>query len=510
MNLLQNLQTELRQTQTDWSRYRFDYERRQAQRANLEATKKNLEKLTANDVPLKDALEYDFSLRKDVDQLDKMEKYVDRLIAAGATEKEFAVRQAKEDLEIMKKTTDGRVLKAKSELVEKVRKKQEGDIDTQIATLQTEIVPLEKFVAESRERTETLSKNLAEIDISSKRYGLLDTEIQQEQKNADGLFAHYKQAQMEEDAEPRITPIGEAELQNRDAKKRILLLIAAPIAAFFALMMIVAWFEFAARRIQEPDEVVASLAMRVVGAVPELPDPKRMRLGADPQAEELLRHNLIESIDAIRTMLLRNAVADGMRVVMVTSAVSGEGKTTLATNLAMSLARAGRKTLLIDCDLRGPAAHQLFELPLQPGFSEVMLNEVDLPDAVRPTATDPNLFLLPAGLWDRNVVQELAKSGITSIFEKLRDEFDFIIVDSHPVLAATDSLLIAQYADAVIVSLMRDVSQMHNVHAACQQLTALGIRVFGAVVSGMPAKTFGKAYQPAPKEKETASAPLAA
>ena len=121
-----------------------------------------------------------------------------------------------------------------------------------------------------------------------------------------------------------------------------------------------------------------------------------------------------------------------------------------------------------------------------------MLNEVELPDAVRPTTADRELFLLPAGLWDRNVLQELARSGMTSIFEKLREEFDFIIVDSHPVLAATDSLLIGQHVDAVLVSLMRDVSQMHNVHAACQQLATLGIRVFGAVVSGMPVNTYGK------------------
>jgi Mrp family chromosome partitioning ATPase len=110
---------------------------------------------------------------------------------------------------------------------------------------------------------------------------------------------------------------------------------------------------------------------------------------------------------------------------------------------------------------------------------------------------DAKLHVLPAGLWDRNVVQELAKDGVASIFEKLRDEFEFIIVDSHPVLAANDSLLIAQHADAVIVSLLRDVSQMHNVHAASQQLTNLGVRVFGAVVSGMPMKSYAKAPAPA-------------
>jgi polysaccharide biosynthesis transport protein len=77
----------------------------------------------------------------------------------------------------------------------------------------------------------------------------------------------------------------------------------------------------------------------------------------------------------------------------------------------------------------------------------------------------------------------------------LRQEFDFIIVDSHPVLPATDSLLIGQHVDAVIVSVMRDVSQMHHVHTACQQLSTLGIRVFGAVVNGVPVKVYGKGYQ---------------
>ena len=499
MNLLQNIQSELRQAQTDWSHFRFDLERRQAQQGNLQATKKNLAKLVAKDVPLKETLEYDISLRKDIHQVEQIEKLLERYETNGTPATDFHYRQAKADHTAIKKRADERVLLAKTEMVERLRKKQEVDVDGTMATLQSEIGPLEKFVAETRERAETLTKELERINISSKKYDLLDSEIQQEQKNADRLFEVFKEAQMQENVEPRVTPIGEAELQNRDAKKRIIMLILAPFAAFFALVFAVAWWEFAARRIHEPDEVVAGLAMRVVGAVPELPDPRRLR-NPDPQAEELLRHNLIESIDAIRTMLLRNAAAENLRVVMVTSAVDGEGKTSLASNLAMSLARAGRKTLLIDCDLRRPAAHQLFEQPLQPGFSEVMLNEVDLPDAVRPTPTDPNLFLLTAGLWDRNVVQELAKTGITSIFEKLRDEFDFILVDSHPVLAATDSLLIAQHVDAVIVSLMRDVSQMHNVHTACQQLTNLGVRVFGAVVSGMPVKSFGKAYQPAQKE----------
>ncbi|MBI1832743.1 MAG: polysaccharide biosynthesis tyrosine autokinase [Planctomycetes bacterium] len=498
MNLLQNTQSELRQAQTDWSRYRFDLERKSAQYAQMQMAKKNLEKLGPKDVPVKDVLDLDLNLRRDFDQTERLEKYVERMVNAGYQPTEYALRQAKAELDIVKKRLDDRVAQVKAELLQKLKQKQESDIESAMANMRTEIVPLEKFVAETRDRAETLSKDLDRINLSSKRYDLLDSEIQQEGKNVDRLFDVFKQAQMEEEAEPRVAPIGEAELQNRDVKKRIIMLILTPIAVFFLVLLAVAWWEFAARRIHEPDEVVAGLALRVVGAVPEIPDPSQTRVFTDPQEAEMLRHSVIESIDAIRTMLLHNAETENLRVVMVTSAEQGEGKTTLAANLAMSLARAGRKTLLIDCDLRCPSVHQLFEQPLQPGFSEVMLHEVDLPDAVRATTIDPNLFVLPAGLWDRNVVQELAKTGITSIFEKLRDEFDFIIVDSHPVLGTTDSLVIGQYVDAVLLSLMRDVSQMHNVHAASQQMTTLGIRVFGAVVNGMPMRTFGNPPAPAP------------
>jgi capsular exopolysaccharide synthesis family protein len=168
---------------------------------------------------------------------------------------------------------------------------------------------------------------------------------------------------------------------------------------------------------------------------------------------------------------------------LVTSASAGEGKTTLAGHLAGSLARSGRRTLLVDGDLRRPAVHELFEVPMQPGFSEVLLAEVEVADAVQETMVE-NLFVIPAGQWDREVMQALARDGLEGVFEKLQEEFDFIILDSHPVLLATDSLLLGRQADAVILSVMREVSQMPRVYAAAQQLTSLGIRVLGAVVNG--------------------------
>lgn len=476
------------------AQFKFELEKKNAHASYLKELKKTGDEGPPPAVAMKDLHDNDPYLKQMVDDVRKYEDRLRTLRASGHPENEFFVRVTRSRVASLRRMVDTRVAELRSQLAEKYKSRRAEEVDHALRNLGVEIEPLSGRVKQQEAKVETLTKDAAAVNYSTAKQNLLEGEIVQESKNLDKLFEEYKRAQMEVDAEPRITPIGEAELQTRDTKKRLFMLIFAPIAALVCTALAVSYWEFMARRIHGPDEVAAGLSIRVVGAVPELPDPRR-RATADPQAEEIYRHNLVESIDAIRTMLLRNANQENLRVIMVTSALGGEGKTTLASNLAMSLARAGRKTLLMDCDLRRAAAHQLFEQTLQPGFSEAVLHEVELPDAVRPTTVDPNLYLLPAGHWDREVIQELAKSGTTAVFEKLRQEFDFIVVDSHPVLPATDSLLIGQHVDAVIVSLMRDVSQMHHAHAACQQLATLGIRVFGAVVNGVPVKVYEKDYQ---------------
>jgi capsular exopolysaccharide synthesis family protein len=283
-------------------------------------------------------------------------------------------------------------------------------------------------------------------------------------------------------AAQRIQVFQEPELQKREIKKQLLVTAAAPLAVLFSVCMALAWMEHRKRRVRTASEVARGLGIPVVAAVPDVPDLGRHLVGPDGETG-LEGHPVLESIDALRTVLLRGPASEAPRVVMVTSATSGEGKTTLAAHLAGSLARAGRRTLLIDGDLRNPAAHQLFELPQQPGFSEALLNEVELTEAVKPTPLE-GLSFLAAGQWDREVIQALARGGLEGLFDKLRQEFDFLVIDSHPVLAATDSLLLGQQVDAVILSVLREVSQMPRVWTAAQRLAGLGIRVLGAVVNG--------------------------
>ncbi len=310
---------------------------------------------------------------------------------------------------------------------------------------------------------------------------LRDT-IKQEKEFVDTLTLQLRKDQLDLESGTRVTPAQDAELQKKDMKKQILGIIAAPIVALLGVCMCVAWLDVRQRRIRSAGEVSRGLGIRVVGAVPAVPNLEQHLVGPTGQPD-LEGHPALESIDALRTQLLRDADDVHTRVVMVTSATQGEGKTTVASHLASSLARAGRKTLLLDGDLRRPSAHQLFELSMHPGFSEVLLNEVELTDAVQQTTLE-GLSFMGAGQWDREVLHALARDGVEGIFEKLQEEFDFIVIDSHPVLAATDSLLIGQRVDAVILSVLREVSQMPRVYAASQRLTTLGIRVLGAVVNG--------------------------
>jgi capsular exopolysaccharide synthesis family protein len=493
------------QTEAVQNRYRLDRARDELRHHELEMQKKSvkltlllkqkgeIKQLPPPEIAAKDLQAFEPELADRAAKVKKLENTLD--VLKNHPEDDPFRRRFTQELAVAKQELETEATKVRTDLEQKWRKKQEDFIDAAILELRVDMQPLEPVIAGFHKDIELLSQNAAEIDLWNAKQSIIEGEIANQEKLVTDLEKAAQIARVDSEADLPIRWTADAEWQPRDAKKRLLMLLFAPLMALCGVVLAVAWWEFSARRIQGPDEVAAGLAIRVVGAVPELPDPRRLAAAGDAEAHEIYRHNLVESIDAIRTMLLRNAPTENLRAIMVTSAVGGEGKTTLASNLAMSLARAGRKTLLIDCDLRRPSAHQLFEQTLQPGFSEVALREVELSAAIRPTTTDSNLFLLPAGHWDREVLQELAKSGITAIFERLRQEFDFVIVDSHPVLPATDSLLIAQHVDAVIVSLMRDMSQVHHVHAACQQLSTLGIRVFGAVVNGVPVKVYGRGYQ---------------
>lgn len=297
---------------------------------------------------------------------------------------------------------------------------------------------------------------------------------------------------VEMDAPPRVRVLARAKVPRpRDENRKLKTSGAAALGMLALALAGVSFWEFQARRVDTPEEVQMGLGLALVGALPALPS-RPTRKGGEALARNW-QSLMVESIDAARTMLLHASRTRSIRVVQITSAVQGEGKTSLTGHLAGSLARAGRTTLLIDGDLRRPSVHRLFDLPSETGLSDVLRGDIQPDDAILETQAD-GLDLMPAGRADQLAMQALARGDLRGVLDGLRERYDFILIDSAPILPVTDSLVIGQEVDAVLFSVLRGVSKLPQVATARGRLDALGVRVIGAVMSGIPNMSYSSRY----------------
>lgn len=230
------------------------------------------------------------------------------------------------------------------------------------------------------------------------------------------------------------------------------------------------------------EDVLQQLGICLLGAVPSAPESILNQPACSGDRNELRQHNLLgDTIDSLRTRLVNKADAAGARLLMVASAVAGEGKTTLASHLAVSLTRAGRRTLLVDADLAHPTAHTRFGLTVEPGFCDLLRAQAHVADVIRPTSA-PGLWLLPAGRADAAAIRAMDRDGLASIIRRLKAEYDMILIDTSPLLPLPYSLLVGKWTDTVILAIRRAVSQVMPVTAGYHRLTTLGVPVLGAVL----------------------------
>jgi capsular exopolysaccharide synthesis family protein len=251
-------------------------------------------------------------------------------------------------------------------------------------------------------------------------------------------------------------------------------------AAFALTCYGIALLEFRKRRLNGPTDVDEGLGIRVLGVLPAT-TLKGMAGGS------LTATQVAEAMDNVRATLMHDSTNAPRQVIMITSSGSQEGTTIAASSLALSLSRAGRRTLLVDADLRSPALHRLFGMPMEEGLSEVLRAEIDVADAIKPT-NNQGLYLMTAGVCSAEAIHALATDQPQAVFEKLRDQFDFVVIDAPPVLGISDALSIGQYADGAILTVLRDHSEIYKVHKAVEMLRHMGVRLVGAVVNGVPLK----------------------
>jgi polysaccharide biosynthesis transport protein len=259
----------------------------------------------------------------------------------------------------------------------------------------------------------------------------------------------------------------------------------AGVGGFACFAGLIVLSDLLSKRVSNISEVVRGLNLPIVGALPIMPrgliDGRNGKKGQQPDAYLGMWK---ESVDSTRTLLLSHTASQESQTVMVTSAMSGEGKTTLACHLAMSLAESGRKTLLIDADLRRPAVHRVFGMSENRGLSEVLRQEATLAEVIQSHPME-GLFILPAGEVDPRTLRMLASDAAGPLLEQLKSQFDFVILDTAPVLPVTDALMIGPHAGGAVFAIRRDVSQRSKIASACERLERIGIPLLGAVVIGL-------------------------
>ena len=173
------------------------------------------------------------------------------------------------------------------------------------------------------------------------------------------------------------------------------------------------------------------------------------------------------------------------RCVLITSADVGEGKTTLAAQLAGRCANAGLTTLLIDADLRRPALGELLQVPEGPGLAEVLAGEATPEEAIVVVNQAGGFYLLPAGGDGLDPSRLLQGERLGQLLAQLKGAFDTVLIDVPPVLPVPDALLVGRWTDGAVLAVRHDTSRFPLVDRARERLAAMGIPILGAVVNGV-------------------------
>jgi capsular exopolysaccharide synthesis family protein len=405
---------------------------------------------------------------------------------------EDAVKIAKQELEGIRNESRQRVGAT-------IQGKTKAEAAAESKRLQEEMRVRKDHLHTAIDNEEKLRRELDRLGSSSFELEAKRADIEQQEATLKKVREQKETLQVESQSNRhRILVLQQADLpESKNTRSRDTL---AGLAGFAGLMLGVvgtSFFEVRARRIQTADDVSGELGMNVVGTLPVL--PTRWSAGS---GDGYWGHLVTESVAYIRTVVLAGRGGQPTRVIMISSAQSQEGKTMLASNLALSIARTGRRTLLVDGDMRRPSVAPLFGVPEGPGIAEVLRGEAAVAECFRPSAM-PGLTLLPAGRCCRQAIQELAREGIENLFRQLREEFDFIVVDSSPILPVSDSLLLGRLVDAVVFCVRPKVSRAPSVHSAHEMLSRLHIPVLGTVINGARRHSAGGDYlylldQPSP------------
>ena len=268
-------------------------------------------------------------------------------------------------------------------------------------------------------------------------------------------------------------------------------LVIGVLVGLFLGVLIAFLLEYLDQTIKSAADVERVLETPVLGLIPL--DPRGLRGRRDGRhrhAIPLITRAAPDdpTSEAYRTLRTNvtfvSAEQRALQLICVTSPGPGDGKSTTAANLAITLAQQGAHTLLVDADLRRPLVHRAFNLVQEPGLTDVLVGKAALPEAVRPGVI-PNLDVLPGGALPPNPSELLGSEAMRRLLEQLRSQYDSVIFDTPPALAVTDATVLAAGTDAVILVLWAGETEEAAAQRAVEMFRRVQARVAGSVLNGV-------------------------
>lgn len=372
----------------------------------------------------------------------------------------------------------------------------QGRLDHEIGKV-VDAVRNQFLAAESQERSliaaldgqkrEALAMNRKSIE-----YDVLRREVESTRQIYDSLMQRAKETGVSSALRTtniRIVDPGETARGPVFPRTRRNLLFAA-FGGLLLAVLLAFGLEYVDDRIKTPEEIKARLQLPFLGMIPEI---AASDLAGKPLVNNGVPPDFREAFRVVQTNVLFSSADSGSRCVLVTSAVPSEGKSVVAANLALGLAQLGARVLLVDGDMRRPSVHTLFDQAAEPGLSNVLVGKAQLEAAIRTTAV-PELSLLPAGRIPPNPVELVATSAFAAFLDRLKAKYDWVVVDSPPVMAVADAAVLGRASNGVVFVVGAEMASRSTVTAAIERLTAARAHFMGAVLNRVDLRRKGYYY----------------
>lgn len=197
-----------------------------------------------------------------------------------------------------------------------------------------------------------------------------------------------------------------------------------------------------------------------------------------------------EAYRTLRTNIQFSSFDYKVKTIVITSSGPAEGKTTTSCNLAIATAQSGKRTILLDCDMRNPKIHKVFELSNQSGLSDVLIGSVNFYEAVQKTEIE-NLYVLPSGTRPPNPAELLSSEKMKKFLDSLKETYDYIIIDTPPIIMVTDAQILSQYSDGCLLVVASAEADKNAAIRAKELLEKVNAKILGVVLNKLDTKRKG-------------------